>query len=420
MLTTLTSMFRSLLDRDRILDRARELGAIARVRALHPQDVLLALVRAAVGDEHRSIATARRQFQDLTGFMPEESSFYDRLTPGLAKLGWEMFLRTLARANRAQRRDVARALGVRVRDVRAVDASVVTLPARAAAHFPSTDARLGGFKITATLSVLEDLLCDVRVTDARQHDRKAFGLPDDVRGVLWIKDRGYSDHRLFAHIAAGGGYFLIRLKSSSLPVITAIRSGLAKRHLRKPLARDLPVFGVVDLDAKFTIGRKSSRVFRVVGIPVNENKHGEPDYIWLATNLPERVAATTVGAFYRLRWTIENLFKTLKSIGRLDELRSGKPAVVHAFIVATLIGLAISQAICAAMRTERPHCEPSLNRVFALLLVNFGRLLTAATQGRAAFRAALRSFIAALWREGINPNPGRPYAARRHLASVGE
>lgn len=416
--TTLSSIFRTILDRDHLLERARQLGAVQRVRALHPQDVLLALVRCAIGDEHPSIATARRQLQEMTGFMPEESSFYDRLTPGLAKLGWEMFLRTLARANRTHRREIARALGMQVRDVRVVDASVVTLPARAASHFPSTDSRLGGFKITATLSVLEDFLSHVHVTDARRHDRKAFGLPEDVDGVLWIQDRAYSDHRLFAHIADRGGFFLVRLKNSSMPIVTAIRSGLAKRHSRKRLGRDLPFFGVVDLDARFTIGRTRTRTFRVVGIPVAENKQGEPGHIWLATNLPEQVAAKTVGAFYRLRWTIENLFRTLKSVGRIDEVRSGKPAVVHAFIAATLIGLAISQAICTAMRVER-RCEPSLHRVFALLLTNLGRLLAAAAEGRTAFRAALHPFIAALWREGVNPNPGRPYAARRHLLSVG-
>ena len=30
----------------------------------------------------------------------------------------------------------------------------------------------------------------------------------------------------------------------------------------------------------------------------------------------------------------------------------------------------------------------------------------------------LDAFRAALWREGVNPNPGRPYARERHLATV--
>ena len=241
--TTLTPVFARLFDRDALLLEARRLGAVKRDRALHVWDVLLAMVLCAIGDEHRSIATARRQFFDLTGFMPEESSFYDRLTPAFAELAWQQFLRVLASANRVQRRRVAKALGVHVRDVRVVDASVVTLPARAAAHFPSTDSKHGGFKITATLSVLETSwstrTSPTRVATTARRSR----FPADRRGILWIADRGYSDHKLFAEIADGDGYFLVRLKTSSLPTLTKIRSGVAKAHLHEPLTPELPVWG---------------------------------------------------------------------------------------------------------------------------------------------------------------------------------
>jgi hypothetical protein len=243
-------VFARLFDRDAMLLEARRLGAVKRDRRPHVWDVLLAIVLCAIGDEHRSGATARRQFFDLTGFMPEESSFYDRLTPAFADLAWQQFLRVLASANRVQRRRVAKALGVHVRDVRVVDASVVTLPARAAAHFPPTDSKHGGFKLTARLSVLEDVLVNAHITDARRHDRKAFELPADRRGVLWIADRGYTDHTLFAKIADGHGYFLVRLKTSSLPTITTIRSGVAKANLHEPLTPELPAWGVTGVDAR--------------------------------------------------------------------------------------------------------------------------------------------------------------------------
>lgn len=418
MITMLTTLFSTLFDRDALLERARQLGAVKRVRELHPADMLLALVRSAVGDEHPSVATARRQLHVATGYMPEESSFYERITPGLGDLGWDVFLRSLASATRVQRRHVARALGLRVRDVRAIDASVVMLPQRASPHLPSTDSRHGGFKITAALSLIEDLLVSAHITDARQHDRKALVLPKSVRAVLHLMDRGYSDHRLFAQIADGGGYFIVRLKSCSQPEIETIRSGMAKMHREKPLTRELPVFGVVDLDARFTIRGTLRRTFRVVGIPVAKNKAREPDWIWLATNLPERVAATTVGMFYRLRWSIESLFRALKGVGRLDEIQSANPAIIKAFIAATLIGLVLSQSLCAIMRAERPRCDPSLLRVFALLLANLGRL--AAAFGRVAFAHEVARFSSALWREGVNPNPGRPYARERHVSTVGE
>lgn len=418
MLTMLTTLFDTLFDRDALHRRALELKAVKRVKELHPADMLLALVRSSVGDEHPSIATARRQLHAMTGYMPEESSFYERITPGLGDLGWDVFLRTLSKATRVQRQLVAKALGLRVRDVRAIDGTTVLLPQRASLFLPSTDAKHGGFKITATLSLIEDLLFSAHVTDARQHDRKALELPKVVRAVLYLMDRGYADHRLFAQIADGEGLFIIRLKSSSQPIVASIRSGLAKRHLDKPLTRELPFHGVVDLDARFTIRGAEARRFRVVGIPVAKNKAGKADWIWLATNLPEQVAATTVGMFYQLRWSIESLFRALKGIGRLDELQTANPAIIKSFIAATLIGLVLSQSICATMRAKRPSCDPSLLRVFALLLANLDRL--AASFGTDDFACQVERFSIALWREGVNPNPGRPYARERHLATVGE
>ena len=418
MLTMLTTLFATLFDRDALRRRALELKAVERVKALHPADMLLALVRSSVGDEHPSIATARRQLQAMTGYMPEESSFYERITPGLGDLGWDVFLRTLSKATRVQRQLVAKALGLRVRDVRAIDGTTVLLPKRASPFLPSTDAKHGGFKITATLSLIEDLLLSAHITDAKQHDRKALELPKVVRAVLYLMDRGYADHRLFAQIADGEGLFIIRLKSSSQPLVASVRSGLAKRHLDKPLTRELPFHGVVDLDARFSIRGAEARSFRVVGIPVAKNKAGKPDWIWLATNLPDEVAATTVGTFYQLRWSIESLFRALKGIGRLDELQTANPAIIKSFIAATLIGLVLSQSICASMRAKRPSCDPSLLRVFALLLANLDRL--AASFGTDDFACQVERFSIALWREGVNPNPGRPYARERHLATVGE
>lgn len=417
MLTMLSTLFATVFDRDALLRRARELRAVERVRELHPADVLLALVRSAVGDEHPGLATARRQLYAATGFMPEESSFYERITPGLGDLGWEVFLQALGKATRMQRRQVAKTLGLRVRDVRAIDASVVTLPKRASPHLPSTNSKLGGFKITAVLSVMEDLLISAHITDARQHDRRALVLPK-AKAVLHLMDRGYSDHRLFTEIADAGGYFIIRLKSCSQPQIETIRDGMAKMHLGKPLSRELPVWGLVDVDARFTLGNSKTRTFRVVAVPVAKNKAGEPDWIWLATNLPASVAAKTVGTFYRLRWSIESLFRALKGVGRLDEIQSANPAILKSFIAATLIGLVLSESICASMRTERPRCDPSLLRVYKLLLANIGHL--ADTFGTPAFNYQIERFVAALWREGVNPNPGRPYAREHHLNTVGE
>lgn len=95
MTTTLIELFKSTFLRGAILDWARESGAVHRLRLIHPQDFVLALVGCALGDEERSIATARRLFDRIVGFMPEESSFYDRFTVEMARLLRRLFLHAL-------------------------------------------------------------------------------------------------------------------------------------------------------------------------------------------------------------------------------------------------------------------------------------------------------------------------------------
>ncbi len=60
LLTTLQAMFDSVFSRDNLLQWAREAGACKRLRKIHPADFVLSLLACALGDETRSIATARR------------------------------------------------------------------------------------------------------------------------------------------------------------------------------------------------------------------------------------------------------------------------------------------------------------------------------------------------------------------------
>jgi hypothetical protein len=107
--------------------------------------------------------------------MPEESSFYDRFTPGQVALMKGMFERALTSATREHRAALAGALaGSGLVDVEAIDGSQITLPASATDEFPSTCDAHGGVKLTATLSVLFQTVTGITLTDAKTHDRKAL------------------------------------------------------------------------------------------------------------------------------------------------------------------------------------------------------------------------------------------------------
>lgn len=412
MLTTLRQMFTNTFNKNDVLQLAKEVGAVQRVRDIHPADLCLAVTHCAMGDETRSIATARRAFFTNTGYMPQESSFYNRFTAGSVALMKRLFERALASTTRERRTMLAAVLqGSGLVDIEAIDGSQITLPASASEIYPSTNPDHGGVKLTAALSVLYQTFTAVTMTDAKTHDRKALTLPRWIHDRLLLLDRGYADHRLWATIEDRKGFFLTPLKSTTMPVIAAIRSGVGKAHIGEVLSGDLRYWNTVDVDAEFKVRKRGRRTFRVLRVPVcidSPNGGWEQTDLWYVTNLsPEQFSAEQIATIYRFRWEVEQLFRTLKMVGRLDHLRSANPNVIHTFIYATLLGMVLAHDLCAMMRRCRPKIEPSPYRVTALLLMFLPSII--ASLGTRKQSVVLTSFESALWREGVNPNPGRPY-----------
>lgn len=411
----------SIFRRDDVLEWAREVNALKRLRDIHPADLCLAVTNCAMGDETRSIATARRAFFTLTGYMPEESSFYDRFSEGSVALMKRLFEQAVAAGSQEQRTVLAAALeGSGVLDVEAIDGSQITLPASAADTFPSTNDSHGGVKLTAALSVLFQTINAVTLTDAKTHDRKALKLPRWLHGLLCLLDKGYADHRLWATVEDRKGFFLTPLKSSTMPLISAIRSGVGKAHVGEKLSGDLRYWGEVDVDAEFTVRKRGRRTFRVVRVPVQRTLPDgriEITHLWFVTNLPpELFSPQQLATIYRFRWEVEQLFRTLKMVGRLDHLQSANPHVIHTFIYATLLGMVLSHDICALMRRKRPDIEPSPYRITALVLLYLPSIIAAL--GTRKLHLVLKAFEHALWREGVNPNPGRPYRSSTYAQEL--
>ena len=89
-------------------------------------------------------------------------------------------------------------------------------------------------------------------------------------------------------------------------------------------------------------------------------------------------------------------------------IRSASLPVIQIFIYATLLAFVLAHDISAHMRRARPGCEPSLQRVAMLVLAYLPMI--ASRIGTRRLRPTVAEFEMALWREGLNPNPGRPYA----------
>jgi hypothetical protein len=407
----LKETFEALFGREAIRKFAKETGAVSRERSIDAFFLCLALVGSAMGDEQRSIATARRLYGRLSGFAPEESSFYERFHEGLSRLMKTLFERAIAATDDSRLRALSELLGgVGILEMIAFDGSQIALPSWAKEEWPSTQNDRGGAKLTAFFGVLRQKMTRVGITDARTHDRRALMLPRWLHGVLLLFDKGYHDYKLFAIIEDRKGAFLSRLKRSARPRIRSIRCGLTDAFIGSTLDPTAHFEGTVDVMAAFPIGKKKSRLFRVVRVirdwdlPLG----ADPIECWLVTSLPaESFTPEQIVTLYRFRWQVESLFHILKAVARLDHLRSGNQHVIKTFIYAALLGVAIADQVTAEMREAQPNLEPSPHRVATLVLLWLPTLMTAL--GTATQDDTFGDFNAALWREGVNPNPGRPY-----------
>jgi hypothetical protein len=148
---------------------------------------------------------------------------------------------------------------------------------------------------------------------------------------------------------------------------------------------------VIDIDVEFGRGEKAV-VLRVVGLWNPERK----DCHWYVTSLaPENFSPEEIGQIYRLRWQIELLFKTWKSLCRLDQVPSEKEEVVLCLVYASLCAALLARVASwlAARRYDIPWhqmCASTALQILAQYTLTLGRAILRGGRSR------LRSVVADL------------------------
>ena len=126
----------SLLPKAELQRMARESGAMRRRRKVDPSAMFWCVVLGFGTGAERTLAGLRRSYERATGKSLVPSSFYDRFTPGLAR----MFRAVLAQLMKKLASSDVRYGGVLegFRDVLAADATVIKLRRLLARRFPGT------------------------------------------------------------------------------------------------------------------------------------------------------------------------------------------------------------------------------------------------------------------------------------------
>jgi IS4 transposase len=200
----------------------------------------------------------------------------------------------------------------------------------------------------------------LRITSERVHDGPVLRAGRWVKGRLLLFDLGYFRYSLFSAIASQGGFFLTRLKDNANPTLRRLHrrhrgravqvEGCGLRDIRHRLQRS-----VLDAEAEICFqrrryaGRRTRATMRVRIVGLWDETRAA--YHWYITNLPAgTVTAEEIGKLYAARWTIELLFRELKSSFQLGSLPSRKSHVVEAFVYASLLALLASRALLVALR----------------------------------------------------------------------
>ena len=350
----------SLLPKAQLQRMARESGAMRRRRKVDPSAMFWCVVLGFGTGAERTLAGLRRSYERATGKSLVPSSFYDRFTPGLAR----MFRAVLAQLmNKLASSDV-RYGGVLegFRDVLAADATVIKLHRLLARRFPGTrtNSSPAAAKLHLVMSVRGTGAHKVKVTGERAKDHRAMQMGPWVAGRLLLFDLGYFRYQLFDCIDRNSGYFISRLTANANPRIVAVHrrwrgdaidlEGKRLKEVTSRLQQD-----VLDVEVEVTFQRRVyagtrrtvRRRLRLVAVRLPEST----EYRFYLTNIdPDSLDAQSIAQTYAARWQIELIFKELKSHYRLDDLPTSKAHIVEVLLLGAVITLLVSRRLLHAVR----------------------------------------------------------------------
>jgi hypothetical protein len=201
---------------------------------------------------------------------------------------------------------------------------------------------------------------DAKLSDPKTLQRIIRERKLDMSGkCLFIQDLGYFKTATFADIAeCPGKYFLSRLMFG-VNIHDLQGQNIRFREIlkRKPKRIDMNVM-IGGLECRLVGTRLPDEVVNQRLRRANsesERKGGITDdyriflhYALFITNLPDAYDMNTLFLLYRIRWRIELIFKTWKSILNMHRIRSAREERVMCEVYGKLILAAFSSMICAA------------------------------------------------------------------------
>ena len=282
-------------------------------------------------------------------------------------------------------------------------------------------------------------------TSARENDqsysRKTFN--NITENTLYLRDLGYVIHDYLVKIIEKGAFFLNRLHPSCKPVLSATGKALDW----KSLYRRMMANGESEYEAKVTIGTgKKAFQCRLVAMPVPQQVWSErirkgkkqskghgykqsQEYrdrsrfsIFITNVHQTTLKANDVIGLYRLRWQIETIFKSWKSLYHIHQVKAIKIERLHCQLIAKfvliLINWKIYRHINNLVQQTSSHHACSMWKLLKLILRS-KNALRKIISGKISFRTwATKTILPLIHSLLIEPKKGRTPAFLIELTPV--
>lgn len=363
---SLKSYFSSTVSPSLIGRWARKLGLKQRKCRFNPVSFLTAVImQAGLGSKFTITAICAR-YAALSGQSMNNKPFHNKLKkPEVTQLTGEVLKRyssilslTLCRhKGGAGLLKTLQRCGLNINDIECIDGSYWHIDKNLAAVYPGARTAAQGEELRNTYdshgepvkkkpgnaqigmqtvySLVTGMVKSVLFTAGTADERTAV-TPDINNPTLKIMDAGYVSYELLRRISAAGSYFMLRGKYNMSGTVTAcFLNGKPVRefigmNLQEPLLRAFRPHDILDMNLTLNNG------FNVRLLRVWSKNKGTVSY--LVTNisrqcLPAKYAAT----IQKLRWSVEILFKTLKSGVNLRGVKTRYLTIVYTIIQASLI-----------------------------------------------------------------------------------
>jgi hypothetical protein len=309
------------------------------------------------------------------------------------------------------------------------DSTTIALPAALAEAFQAcgngTPPSAAALKLHLQIDLLRGGIKALLVTAACASDA---GNPvqhlEVEAGALRLADLGYWDTTVFLKIAQQGGYYLSRLKTT-----TVLHDAAGQRI---ELLEWLAASGDQGRDARVYLGRQKQELSRLVaarvppeveaqrrrklqqearrkGRTLKQSRLALAAWTIYVTNVEvEKLSAAEVLKIGRVRWQIELIFKLWKSYGKLAESRSRKPWRILCEMYAKLIGLIVAHWVMVVSLWK--YADKSLMK--ALQTISCHALHLAAEFGQVRGVCRVLEIIARCLRGGcrINKRKAKPHS----------